>query len=222
MNLRCILFDLDGTLANTLPLCIQAFRESLEPILHRSVSDDEIVATFGPSEEATIRAFLPNDPEGGMERFLTRYRRIHSQWPGPFAGIREILEVLQNRGIIIGLVTSKGRKTTDFTLSEYGLTSYFRVIYTGVPHGPIKDRQIGEAICHYGLPYGEVLYVGDSPIDILASRSNRIKVAAAAWAPTTDVPKLRSMNPDYLFTSVADFAQFLEQTPSPVGSHPSS
>jgi phosphoglycolate phosphatase-like HAD superfamily hydrolase len=59
MKIRAVIFDLDGTLADTLPLCIQAFRASVQPLIHRCPSDEEIVATFGPSEEGTIMALAP-------------------------------------------------------------------------------------------------------------------------------------------------------------------
>jgi phosphoglycolate phosphatase/pyrophosphatase PpaX len=52
-KIKAVIFDLDGTVANTLPLCIQAFRQSIEPLIKRSVSDAEIIGTFGPSEEGT-------------------------------------------------------------------------------------------------------------------------------------------------------------------------
>ncbi len=47
-KIKAVIFDLDGTLADTLPLCIQAFRQSVEPLIKRSISDDDIIATFGP------------------------------------------------------------------------------------------------------------------------------------------------------------------------------
>lgn len=48
-KIKGVIFDLDGTLANTLPLCIQAFRQSVEPLTLQPLSDEEIIATFGPS-----------------------------------------------------------------------------------------------------------------------------------------------------------------------------
>mgnify|MGYP001789072824 CR=1 FL=1 len=57
-KIKAVIFDLDGTLGNTLPLCIQAFRQSVEPLINRSISDAEIIATFGPSEEGTTNISL--------------------------------------------------------------------------------------------------------------------------------------------------------------------
>ena len=58
-KIKAVIFDIDGTLANTIPLIIKAYRQAVEPLVHRSLTDDEIVATFGPSEEGSVRAMVP-------------------------------------------------------------------------------------------------------------------------------------------------------------------
>ena len=63
--IRAVVFDFDGTIADTLPLCIAAFRQAVEPHAGRRVSDEEIIATFGPSEEGTIRALIPEEVRRG-------------------------------------------------------------------------------------------------------------------------------------------------------------
>mgnify|MGYP006357288589 CR=1 FL=1 len=46
-KIKGVIFDLDGTIGDTVPLCIKAFRKAIEPLIERSVSDEEIIATFG-------------------------------------------------------------------------------------------------------------------------------------------------------------------------------
>ena len=67
-TIRGVLFDLDGTLGNTLPVCIGAFRRAVEPFAGREVSDAEIVATFGPSEEGTVHVLAPEPRRRGSRR----------------------------------------------------------------------------------------------------------------------------------------------------------
>lgn len=107
-RVKAILLDLDGTIGNTLPLCITAFRESIEPMVGRTVTDDEIVATFGPSEEGTIAVLLPEQRAEGLDSYLRRYEELHCRWPSPFEGIPEILSYLKTKRIFVGLVTGKG------------------------------------------------------------------------------------------------------------------
>jgi len=72
-KIKAVIFDLDGTLANTLPTCIKAFRAAVEPLISRSVSDAEIIATFGPSEEGTIQALAPDFYDKGVSGYLKFY-----------------------------------------------------------------------------------------------------------------------------------------------------
>ena len=97
--MKAVLFDLDGTIGNTLPLCIAAFRESIEPLAARALTDEEIVATFGPSEEGTIALLLPEKQAEGLKQYLLRYEELHCRWPSPFEGIPEILFDLKAKRI---------------------------------------------------------------------------------------------------------------------------
>ena len=79
-----LLFDLDGTLGDTLPLCIAAFREAIEPLAGRKLSDKDIIDQFGPSEEGTIMALIPQHYDEGMARYIEAYTRLHPMCPAPF------------------------------------------------------------------------------------------------------------------------------------------
>ena len=127
-KIKAVIFDLDGTLANTLPLCIQAFRQSVEPLIGRSISDADIIATFGPSEEGTIMALAPNHYDKGVSDYLHYYEQLHDMCPVPFNGIRVILEMLKNKAVPISMVTGKGKHSTDISLKYFELTHFFEII----------------------------------------------------------------------------------------------
>jgi phosphoglycolate phosphatase-like HAD superfamily hydrolase len=209
--MKSILFDLDGTIGNTLPLCIAAFREALEPLVQRHLTDEDIIAAFGPSEEGTIAMLLPDNPTEGLDRYLEVYARLHPRWPEPFDGMREILSYLKIRKRFVGLVTGKGHKSMCLTLERYGLEDAFDAIKTGDPSGPSKDRRIEEVIREHALDRDDILYVGDAPSDVEVCKACRIKIAAAAWAPTADIETLTALQPDYLFTRVSEFSEFLQE-----------
>jgi phosphoglycolate phosphatase-like HAD superfamily hydrolase len=211
VRVKAVLFDLDGTIGNTLPLCIAAFRESIEPLAARALTDEEIVATFGPSEEGTIALLLPERQAEGLNQYLLRYEELHCRWPSPFEGIPQILTYLKAKRVFVGLITGKGKRSTELTLKNYGLEDFFDVIKTGASTGPVKDRRIEEVIEESSLDRKEILYVGDAPGDVKACRDCNIKIAAAAWAPTANVVELEQMRPDYLFSSVSEFAEFLHR-----------
>ena len=196
-------------MGNTLPLCVAAFREALEPLVGRTLTDGEIIATFGPSEEGTIAAFAPQRFDEGMKRYLEAYARLHDRWPTPFPGIRELLIELKQRGTFVGLVTGKGSLSLAITLQRYGFEELFDAVKAGQPEKAVKDICINELIAEHALERQSTLYVGDTLYDMRVSRACGLKVAAAAWAPTTDAAKLRACSPDYLLETVQALADLV-------------
>jgi phosphoglycolate phosphatase-like HAD superfamily hydrolase len=165
-----ILFDLDGRLADTLPLCIAAFRSAIEPATGAVLCDAEIVATFGPFEEGTIGTIAPNHCDAGMATCLAHYERLHSGWPDLFAGMRGLLGDLRARGVRLGLVTGKGGTSTQLSLRQFGLADYFELIETGSPNGPRKPDALRIILATWQLASTDAVYIGDAPSDITVAR----------------------------------------------------
>lgn len=209
--LKCIIFDLDGTLGNTLPLSIAALKKSVEPLSGRTFTDQEIRDTFGPSEEGIIQTLIPDHYEQGVESYLSHYQNLHTMCVSPFAGIVEALDYAKSRNVRLALVTGKGARGTVITLAVFGIASYFDVIETGSPRGSRKVEAIQNVLAQFGLAPEESMYVGDSPSDIIESREVRVPVVSAAWAETADQEELAALQPDWLFTDVQEFTQFLKQ-----------
>jgi phosphoglycolate phosphatase-like HAD superfamily hydrolase len=136
--LRGVIFDLDGTLADTLPLCIAAFRASIEPVAGRRISDEEIIATFGPSEEGTIPALAPQSFDDCLEEYLRHYESLHDAYSVPFDGIASLLDELRSAHVSLAVVTGKGSRSTAISLKVLGLEKYFTLIRAGSPRGPEK------------------------------------------------------------------------------------
>ncbi|MHA4810506.1 HAD family hydrolase [Flavitalea flava] len=209
-KIKAVIFDLDGTLADTLPLCIEAFRRSVEPLIHRSVTDEEIIATFGPSEEGTIMALAPDHYEKGVADYLHFYQILHGLCPEPFGGIRDLLTELKKKSVRIAMVTGKGKHSTTISLQQFGLTPFFEYIETGSPYGPRKAEGIEIVLNQFGdIPKDAVIYVGDAPSDITASRKAGIPVIAAAWAETAEPEKLKEGRPDEIFYTISHFSTWL-------------
>lgn len=207
--IKAIIFDLDGTIADTLPLCIAAFKKSIEPILGKQISDAEIIATFGPSEEGTIRTLIPLQEEAGVKSYLTHYQQLHHTCPAPFPGINELLETLQHKDVKLAMVTGKGKYSTRISLEQFGLTPYFDVLETGSPDGPNKVNGIRAVLKRLQVDAKECLYVGDAPSDILYCKEIGIPIAAAGWASTANIDALQAQHPEWLFESLSEFQSWI-------------
>ena len=108
------------------------------------------------------------------------------------------------------MATGKGKYTTELTLRQFNLAQYFTIIETGSPKGSRKAEAIDQIINAIPtISKEEVIYVGDSPGDIRDSRKAGIPVVSAAWAETADVEKLNELKPDALFTSLAEFKNWI-------------
>lgn len=208
--LKCIIFDLDGTIGNTLPLCITALRQTLEPLTGRTFSDQDIRDTFGPSEEGIIQNLVPDRSAEGIEQFLTHYQNLHPMCNTPFEGMAELLHDLSSQKIPLALVTGKGASGTKITLSRFGLQHTFDYIETGSPQGSRKVEAIRHVLNQFGCAPEESLYIGDSPSDIVECREVGVPIVSAAWAGTANIEQLRALKPDWLFTSIADFSTFIK------------
>jgi HAD superfamily hydrolase (TIGR01509 family) len=209
---KAVIFDIDGTLANTVPLCVQAFRLALEPQLHRPLSDEEIKAAFGPDEEGTIMKFNPPDVKKALADFMHYYESLHEEMcPKPFDGIKELLDTLRSKGVCLAISTGKGIETIEFSLTLLGILNYFDKIEKGSPKGSRKPEAIQEIADAFNVRKEEMLYIGDSPGDVKESHEAGIHVAGAAWAESTNKEKLAKEQPDAIFDSVRDFAEWLEE-----------
>jgi len=210
MKIKCVIFDLDGTIADTLPLCIAAFRNSIEPLLGKTLTDEEIIATFGPSEEGTIRALIPEHEQQGVKDYLQYYEALHDVIsPGAFDGVAELLDMLRSRGVKLAMVTGKGIHSTRLSLEKFALTEYFEIVETGSPDGPNKVNGIRSVLSKFNVPKEDALYVGDAPSDIKYCKEIGIPIAAAAWAGTTNYEALIPLDPDYIFYTIDEFSKWL-------------
>ncbi len=209
--IKAVLFDVDGTLGDTLALCMAAFRESIGVLSGAVVSDGELKATFGPSEEHTIRVFLPDRYEEGVALYHERYAALHGMCPEPFGGIRELLAFLRGKGVILGVVTGKGAKSAEMTFARYGLAGWFSDVETGAPDRADKAPGIGRILERHGLKPDEAVYVGDAPSDISAARKAGVGMLAVAYASTADAEELAAMKPDELFYSVEEMRLYFEK-----------
>jgi len=199
-----LLVDLDGTLADTMPVCVSAVRATLAHHTGKVYSDAEILAQFGYNEEEVLRRTAPDCWQACVPTYLREYERAHSLCPAPFPGILELLRALRARGVRLGLVTGKGQDTLAISFRRLGLNDLFEKVRMGSPKPDMKAQFIGDILGGFGVSGKNAAYLGDAPADIRASRSNGIWALAAAWSSTADVGALLSEHPDAFFRSVAD------------------
>ena len=208
--IRGVIFDLDGTLGDTLPVCYRAFSQVLGRRLGRPFGDTEIHSMFGPSEEGILARLCPADPEGALSEYLAEYRAAHLQCPRPFRGISRALETLQCRGVQLAIVTGKGPRSAQISLDAFDLGRFFPLVEAGSPDGGVKPAAMRRVLRRWGFAASEAVGVGDSPSDIRSAKEVGITSVAAAWAPGADAEGLAACEPDRLFRDPRVLLEWLQ------------
>jgi len=187
-HIRCVLFDLDGTL--------------IDSALDLALAADEMrVARGMPSLPATAYRASAGSGARGMlavafgltpyhqdfaalrEEFLDRYERRLTRLTRPFEQVEELLATLNLRGVVWGVVTNKHRR---FTLPLTATMPMFRragVIVSGdsTPYSKPHPAPILEAMRQLDVEAGDCLYVGDDERDMLAGRAAGVATVAASY-----------------------------------------
>jgi phosphoglycolate phosphatase-like HAD superfamily hydrolase len=206
LPLRALSFDLDGTIADTIPVCVRAFQATFREHLGRELAQAEVTAMFGPSEEGIFRRLLGPRWQPAHDFYLAEYERLHDACPRPFPGLVDLLDELGRRRVRLAVVTGKGPESAAISLRCLGVARYFEVVAAGSPQGAIKADCLERLVAGWALPARDVCHVGDSPTDVLSARRAGVTAAAAAWAPDVDRARLSAAEPDCLFDEVRAFA----------------
>ncbi len=188
-RIRCVLFDLDGTLVNTWDLYIECYLCTLEPYARRRLSLEELIA-LGPTSELRFlgRGVAGQDIGEAHREFLRHYRALHRRlFGGVYPGVPEMLDRLRQKSVMVGIVTGKSRGAWEITAPEADLGG-FDVVVTDeeVAHAKPDPAGLAQALARLDATAGEAVYVGDAVVDAQAAQAAGIRFAAALWAKSRD------------------------------------
>lgn len=202
-------FDLDGTLADTLPVCTAAFGKAVSPYAGHTLSREEITETFGLNEKGMVNAILKQHQDEALEAYFRIYREMQNCHPDPFPGVVPLLEALKARGLTVVLITGKSETSCHITLEALGLEGMFDQVLTGSEFGVCKAQQLRELMDQYGLKPEECFYVGDTVADAKASQEAGVVCWSAAWSPGTPAALLERTNPGQVCGSIEELRRKL-------------
>lgn len=188
-GLSTFLFDLDGTLIDSIELIMSSFRHTM--LTHRGAvpPDDDWRAGFGRPLRPQLARYARD--AGEAARMAATYRahnlEHHDRLVRPYAGIRPALAALAARGARLGVVTSKNRPAAEQGLRHCGLDGFFDVLVTSddvTEHKP-HPAPVLAALARLEARPAETVFIGDSPHDCRAGRAAGVSTAAALWGPFT-------------------------------------
>jgi pyrophosphatase PpaX len=211
MILDGIIFDLEGTLAETRPICVSAYRDTLLEFRGRKYSEGEILELIGPSEEGIFERLVPEHWQACVAAFHDNYDRAHAELRSPYAGLTDIFHRLKTQGIKLAIATEKGPGSAAISVRNLGLATYIDLVETGSPSGNCKMRSIASIVSKWGTAPAFVAYLGDEASDIAAARVANVQALAAAWSESARAEELAAAKPRELFRTVPEFANWVSR-----------
>jgi len=202
-----LLFDLDGTLVDTVELILASARHAFAEHPGRRPTDADWIAGIGKPLRVQIEE-LAGRPEE-VEALVARYREYfwahHDRMTRPFPGAVQVVAGLKAAGHPVGIVTAKWVEPAWRSLRLTGLAPHVDAVVgaDSLPEHKPDPAPVRLLLRQLSRPPGEALLVGDSPHDIAAGRAAGVPTAAALWGAS---PRqvLLGAGPDHLLGAIGE------------------
>jgi len=211
-RVRCLIFDLDGTLIDSkldLALSVNAALEHMgrPPLPHETIyryvgNGAQMLVQRALGREAT-----PQEAESGLAYFLAYYREHMLDNTVTYPGVREGLELLVDRPMAV--LTNKPVRFSNWILEGLGLSRYFRYVYGGNSFEKKKPDPIGVEVLLRDLQVApqETMMVGDSDVDVQTARNSGIWSCGVSYGLGTE--GMQAAPPDLMVDSLVELENHL-------------
>lgn len=202
-----VLFDLDGTLVDSIGLLVASMEYAFEQRTHRPPVD-EWIAMIGTPLDAMIRAWAEDDDD--LVTLRARYREFqianHDAQTTPYRGVVETVRALHAAGHPLAVVTSKLEVGARRSLKLIGVEECFGAV-VGIDaterHKPLPEP-VWHALALLGdVPPARAIFVGDSTHDMNAGNAAGVVTAAATWGPFSRA-QLEAAHPQHWLREMAE------------------
>jgi pyrophosphatase PpaX len=212
-----VLFDLDGTLVDTVPFILAAVHHAFEGHARRP-TDAQWIAGIGTPLRTQLADFAtgPEDLERLFQRYRTFWLEHHDRLTRCFPGALETVVALRRRGHPIGVVTAKIEEGARRTLRHVGLAPHVDAIVGADSCARSKPDPMPVllALGRLGRAPAEAILVGDSPHDVAAGNAAGTLTVAALWG-ACDRSTLERARPAFFLEDVSALPGLLEQVRAP-------
>jgi len=189
MKYRAVIFDLDGTLLDTLQDLAHAVNKSLEILGYPPHPVEAIKYFIGDGREALALRALPenhrdeNTFKKMIELINLEYEKCWEDHTAPYPGIPELLDDLVQRDVKLAILSNKPQDFTSKAVSKLLSRWRFKVVLGAIPAIPRKPDPAGAVLIARELKIdpSAFIYLGDSDIDMKTARAAGMYAAGALW-----------------------------------------
>ena len=194
---RAVLFDLDGTLLDTVGDLAAAANLMLADLSRPPRSQDEIHSFVGKGLPNLVRRCMTEyaqatevEIEAAIVVFRRHYAAVNGRTTRIYPGVIEVLEALRERRLKLAVVTNKAGDFTLPLLDHMGLSVYFDAVVSG---DTLPVKKPDPAVLHHAcdllqVEAGDALMIGDSQNDALAARGAGIPVLLVSYGYSEGMP----------------------------------
>ncbi|MFA9559577.1 pyrophosphatase PpaX [Evansella sp. AB-rgal1] len=205
-----ILFDLDGTLINTIDLILDSFLHTMETYYPGEYTRKDVISFIGPPLSETFINLDPSKVEEMTKTYRAFNHEKHDELVKEYEGVIETLEALEKNNYKMAIVTTKRRDTAMKGMKLMGMDKFFNVVISldEVVNYKPHPEPLEKAMKALGANPANTLMVGDSKHDILGGKNAGTKTAGVAWS-IQGREYMESYEPDILLESMPDLLDYL-------------
>ena len=209
-SIDTILFDLDGTLINTIDLIVTSFLHTMETYYPGAYQKEDVISFIGPSLAETFTNLDPNKVEEMINTYRTFNHAKHDELVEEYEGVQETLETLHEKGFKMAIVTTKGRVTAIKGLELMKLDHFFDVVISldEVTNSKPHPEPLLMAMEALKSEPEKTLMVGDSQHDILGGKNAGTKTAGVSYS-IKGHDFLETFKPDVMLEKMSDILDYL-------------
>jgi phosphoglycolate phosphatase len=221
MEIRTVLFDLDGTLIDHLKAIHRSYCHTLPQLGYPEPTLEQVRRAIGGGLENAMRKFVPEERlQEGLAIYRPYWDRTMLDDPELMPGGRELLEWLNGRGVVCGVFTNKHGPSGRKLCEHLGVASLLSGVFGAKDTPWVKPQP--EFAAHVmrtlGAEAGSTLLLGDSPFDVEAARNGGFVDCWCVTTGTHDEQELRAAGAREVFSGLPEILERLRAASRTAGS----
>ena len=205
MDKKYIIFDFDGTLANTNDIIVASWQAVFERYLGHRMPRQDIEATFGETLKYSVGRLVPDEDVDEVIAYYRAYQDAHNDEIAVyvFEGVRELIEELRARGCTVGVATSRTTYSFHNYMKKFGMDGEIEHIVTMddvTRHKPDPESLLVCLSKITGLPADDIpeemrrqaVMIGDTKYDIGCANNAGIDSVLVGWSHYVDMEDMEA------------------------------
>ncbi len=192
-TMQAVIFDLDGTIGDTMPILMQGLKDVAEAITGRQFTPEDVVDRYGPPDQDVLAQLIGVSRLSAAHeaQYRSHVRKLAAAVP-PIEGMSEMLMSFHRADVQLGVYSARGRAYASEIVQALGVAHFMDDIMGGDDVEQVKPHPEGitKMLAAFDVEPERAAYVGDSDNDLVAARAAGVTSVLALWSSTPQ-PHLR-------------------------------